>query len=179
MSHAQRLSDGLLLLHQWDWNMRSPLARAIREARLSVRLTQTALARYIGLKGRAVYRWERGDSLPRKPVRSLLIRVIQIRSGEAAAKLAAAFESHAARVKGLVEAAPAPATPPAKPSGSLALELAIFAMADELDLAPRRLRASLPRLFARVAEAGYSLDSARHEVEVRVSGTYEAPGASG
>lgn len=147
--------------------MRSPLAIAIRQARLTVRLTQQQLGTRMGLKGRAVYRWERGDSLPRRRLRADLIRVIQLLSVDAATRLQAAFAAHDAVAKGQVPAALVPPPPPAKPSGPVALELAVFAMADELDLAPRRLRSALIRLFARVAEAGYSLDSARREVEAR------------
>jgi len=121
----------------------------------------------MGLKGRAVYRWERGDSLPRRRHRGHLFRAIQVLSEDAAAKLLAAFAAHDAAAKGLMLAAPAAPAVPAGPTGPVALELAVFAMADELDLAPRRLRLALGRLFARVAEAGYSLDAARREVEAR------------
>lgn len=145
--------------------MHSPLAKAIREARRAVRLTQEQLGRQLGLKGRAVHRWECAASIPRRNLRPLLIRAVQIRSEPAAAKLSAAFESHVARTKGLVPS-PAPAAP-TKPPDSVALELAIFAAADELDRAPRRVRAAMLRLFVRVAEAGYSLDAARRELALR------------
>ena len=146
--------------------MRSPLANAIREARLAVRLTQEELGRQIGLKGRAVYRWERDASVPRRFVRGSVVRAIAMRNPEVAARLATAFETHAKRKSGFVAPEPAPAPPP-PPLDPVALEFALFAMADELDLAPRRLRASLTRLFPRVAQAGYSLDSARHAFEAR------------
>lgn len=140
--------------------MYSPLAKAIREARHAARLTQEDLGRQLGLRGRAVHRWERGTSVPRRTLRSALIRVIQARSQPAAAALAAAFDNHIARTKGWLP--PAPALPaPTKPSDPVALQLAIFAAADELDLAPGRLRAAMARLFVRVADAGYSLEAAR------------------
>lgn len=152
--------------------MQSPLAQAIRDARRSAQLTQEQLGRYMGLKGRAVYRWECGHAVPRRRMRWLLLRQIQLHNPEAAAKLSAAFEAHTARVKGLVPAPPPPALPaPAKPSGAVALELALLAAADELDLSPRRLRASLARLCARAGEAGYSLDAMRHEMDARSAGS--------
>lgn len=40
-------------------------------------------------------------------------------------------------------------------------------MADELDLVPGRLRAALPRLLLRMLTAGYSIESARDEIEAR------------
>lgn len=63
---------------------------------------------------------------------------------------------------------PAAAPAPAKPTGEVALELAIFALADELDLAPRRVRAALLMWLGRVTEAGFSLDSARQQVNASV-----------
>src|SRR5262249_35147987 len=136
--------------------MRSPLAQAIRNGRLAMQLTQKELGLRLGLRGRAIYRWERDDSVPRKVQRERLVRPVELFDVDAAAKLKAAFESHAARVKGIVMSA-APPPPPARPTNPVALEFAIFAMADELDLAPRRVRASVTKLLARVEEAGYSL----------------------
>jgi transcriptional regulator with XRE-family HTH domain len=156
--------------------VRSPLAQAIRDARLTVRLTQQQLGARIGLKGRAIYRWERDDSAPRRRHRRALVTMIQALDPAAASTLQAVFESHERKRKGVVVAAPAPPPAPAQPTGAVALELAIFALADELDLAPRRLRAALVKLFARLTEAGFSLDSARQQVEARIAGTPEVAG---
>ena len=93
-----------------------------------------------------------------------LLLAIQALSVNAAEKLPAAFGAHEAAAKGLVVPAPVAPVAPAKPTGSVALSLAVLAMADELDLAPHRLRAALSRLLARAAEAGFSLDSARSEL---------------
>jgi transcriptional regulator with XRE-family HTH domain len=156
--------------------VRPTLAQAIRDARLTVRLTQQQLGARIGLKGRAIYRWERDDNAPRRRHRRALVTMIQAIDPAAASRLQAVFESHERNRKGVVLPEPAPPPTPAEPTGAVALELAIFAMADELDLPPRRLRAALAKLLARVAEAGFSLDSARQHVEARVAGAPEVVG---
>lgn len=157
--------------------MRSPVAHAIREARLTLRMTQEQLGRYVGLKAHAVYRWEAGYALPKRSAQRALVETVGLRSQQAAAQLKAAFESHLAR-GGQAPPAPILAAAPAQPTGGLALELAIFALADDLDLAPRRLRAALPKLLLRLAAAGYSIESARHEIEVRNAGRDNAQSAS-
>jgi transcriptional regulator with XRE-family HTH domain len=154
-------------------HVRSPLAQAIRDARLTLRLTQEQLGKRLGLKGRAIYRWERDDSAPRRYHRRQLVTAIEAIDPGVATTLRAAIESHERNPRGIVVVAPPPAPAPAQPTGAVALELAIFAMADELDLPPRRLRAALVKLLARLAEAGFSLDSARRHVEARIAGAPE------
>ena len=146
--------------------MRSPVAHAIRDARLTLRLTQEQLGRYVGLKAHAVYRWEAGYAIPRRSAQRALLEAVVPRNQQAGAQLKAAFDNHRTRGE-VAPPAPAPTPAPAQPTGALALELAIFAMADDLDLAPRRLRLALPKLLLRMAVAGYSLESARHEIEAR------------
>jgi transcriptional regulator with XRE-family HTH domain len=57
--------------------LRSRLAQAIRRARHAAGLTQEQLASGSGLKGRAVYRWERADSSPTNRQRRALVLAIQ------------------------------------------------------------------------------------------------------
>jgi transcriptional regulator with XRE-family HTH domain len=158
--------------------MRSPLARAIRDARLSLRLTQDQLGMRLGLKGRAVYRWERGVSAPTRRHQRALLTAVQAIDPSLAAKLQAELVSSARQAQGLGPPAPAPPPPvPAKPTGPVALELAVFAAADELDLTPRRLRAALVKLCARLMEGGFSLESAQRQLEVWIASVQEANGA--
>jgi transcriptional regulator with XRE-family HTH domain len=140
------------------------LARAIRSARLSVRLTQEALGARVGVKSRAVYRWEAGRALPRPRQRSRLVTALAQYDARAAESLAHAFAAHAS---GLAELPPAPPPPP--PPSPQQLELAVFAMADELDLPPRRLRRALTQLFARARAAGYQLADAERDLTARVA----------
>jgi transcriptional regulator with XRE-family HTH domain len=140
---------------QKEPGMSSKLAPAIRTARRAAGLTQQELGMRLGLKGRAVYRWERDASAPAKARRKALVGAIEAVNRDAAAQLAAAF---AEAIAPAAAAAPAPPPTPAPLSGPLALELAIFSMADELDLPPRRLRAALMKLLERMRQANISFE---------------------
>jgi transcriptional regulator with XRE-family HTH domain len=145
--------------------MASTLGRAIRRARLAVGFTQVQLGRRVGLKGRAVYRWERGDSEPRKRHRRELIVVLNAVNPVAASALAAAFDQ-AARERApsaAVPPAPLPA-PPRPPEPKVTLDLAILALADELDVSPRRLRLSLSKLLQRLREQELTLAQAEQHL---------------
>jgi hypothetical protein len=116
------------------------------------------------VKSRAVYRWEAGRALPRPRQRSRLVTALAQYDARAAESLAHAFAAHAS---GLAELPPAPPPPP--PPSPQQLELAVFAMADELDLPPRRLRRALTQLFARARAAGYQLADAERDLTARVA----------
>jgi transcriptional regulator with XRE-family HTH domain len=149
--------------------MPSVLAQAIRDARLAAGLTQEQLGRRLGLKGRAIYRWERDENGPTKRNRAALIAAINAVNRQAAAKLAVAIEGEGG--DGAVATA-APAPQPAAPaiSAPVALELALLGMADELDLPPRRVRGSLVRLLKRLGEANLSLETTRRQLEAWITG---------
>jgi DNA-binding XRE family transcriptional regulator len=58
--------------------MRSLQGVAIRTARIAAKLTQDQLGHRIGVKGRAIYRWERGATVPTQRNRAALIAAISI-----------------------------------------------------------------------------------------------------
>ena len=149
--------------------MQTHLAVAIRKSRRAAGLTQEQLGRRLGLRGRAVYRWERGDSVPSQRNRKALVIALDAVHRDAAAQLAAVIAREAAPRKGTpaVVAAPAPAAP--ELSAPVALELAIFNMADELDLPPRRIRGPLVRLLKRLRAANFTLDTAQRQVEAWIA----------
>jgi transcriptional regulator with XRE-family HTH domain len=138
---------------------RSKLANAILQSRRAAGLTQEQLGRRVGLKGRAVYRWERDESVPTKRNRVALVTALTAVKPEIGAWFAQQLET-ASDAPGQA----APATP-AEPNGQEALERAVFALADELDLPPRRARGALKRLFGRLREARLTLDAAESLVE--------------
>jgi len=151
---------------------RSTLAEAIRTARLASGLTLEQLGRRLGLKGRAVvYRWERDASAPRRRHRSELVAAINAVNRAAAATLASVFASEAKGQRGadleLGAVALVPAPPPL-PDPKLTLELAVFAMADALDVPARRLRGGLVGLIKRVREASITLDAVQRHLEERL-----------
>ena len=148
--------------------MRSSLAQAIRAARVASGLTQEQLGRRLGLKGRAVYRWERDASAPRKRHRRELVTAISAVNQAAATTLATVFASEA---KGRLGApAPAPAPAPAVPviDPQITLEFAVFAMADDLDIPARRLRGGLIRFVKRLREASITLDTVQRQLEAQL-----------
>jgi transcriptional regulator with XRE-family HTH domain len=147
-------------------SVRPPLAEAIREARLQANLTQNELAKKIGLKGRAVYRWERGPLGPSRLNQRLMLNVIGALHAAAAAKLGAVFAARGKRSRG-APAAPLPLPPTAAaPVVTRALlEHTVFSMADELDVPPRRVRNALARWLRQVGEASFSLDTVQRELD--------------
>jgi transcriptional regulator with XRE-family HTH domain len=153
--------------------MRSELAQAIRDARLAIGLTQEELARRLGLKGRAVYRWERDDSAPRRRHRAALIAAVNAVNQSAGATLAAAISSVSKGRRGGATVAAASAPPPS--DTKLAVELAIFGFADELDLPPRRVRLCLGRLLKRLRETNVTLETVERQLEAANEVTVAGP----
>jgi transcriptional regulator with XRE-family HTH domain len=143
------------------------LGRSIREARRAAGLTQEHLGRRLGLKGRAIYRWERDESAPTRRHRRALIEEIRAVNASAAAELLAALTAELSkRGKGTSPAPALPAAPPpaAAPDVHETFEVAVLRMADELDLPARRVRRPLARLFARLRAGDVSLEVAEKEL---------------
>jgi transcriptional regulator with XRE-family HTH domain len=141
------------------------MAQAILNARRAVGLTQEQLGRRIGLQASAVYRWERDDSIPNKRNQRALVTAINAVNQDVAAKLAAALAGQGQGAK------PAPAPEQAAPplSAPVVLELAVFGMADELDLPARRIRGSLARLLKRLRESNLTLEVAQRQLELWIA----------
>ena len=149
--------------------MHSPLAQAIRTARLASGLTQDQLGTRLGLKGRAVSRWELDTSAPRRRHRRELVAVISASNQAAAATLAAVIASETKRGRRAPTAPPTPTPEPPPPAinPQVQLDLAVFAMADELDVPAGRLRAALIKLLKRMRETNLTLDAAQLQLEQR------------
>jgi transcriptional regulator with XRE-family HTH domain len=141
---------------------RSNVAQAILQARRAAGLTQDELGRRVGLKGRAVYRWERDDSAPTKRNRAALVTAFTAIKPELGAWFAHAVAGAADAPK---EAASTALAAPSPPSGPNVLEHAVFTLADELDLAPRRARGALKRFVARLGQANLGLDTVQELLE--------------
>src|SRR5688500_9883390 len=119
--------------------MTSLHAQAIRAARKAAGLTQDELGRRIGLNGRAIYRWERGDFAPRRRDRSARVTAITLFNAEAGKQLRAARD-------GAQDAAPrSNVAPPGPASHAVAVQLALLAFAHDLDAPPRFARSALVR----------------------------------
>ena len=140
--------------------MASKLAQSIRAARRAAGLTQEQLGRRLGLKGRAVYRWENDAAAPSKRNRNALVVALQAVRPDVAAWLSTAI----AEAEGSAPAAPAePAAPPIDEAA--VLEYALFTMADELDLPARRVRGALKRFLENLRAGKLTLESTERRLE--------------
>jgi transcriptional regulator with XRE-family HTH domain len=144
--------------------MRSSLARAIREARLAAGLTQEQLGSRLRLKGRAVYRWERDESVPRRRHRAALVTAIHQVNPAAGEALAVALANVSKRSLRLVQV-PAPVVAPPAIDTKLSFELGLFAFAEELDVPARRARAAMARLHRRWREGGVTFETAERHLQ--------------
>src|SRR5688572_30651294 len=122
------------------------IAKWIRWARSSLGLTQDQLGRRLGLKGRAIYRWERAGAMPSKRHERALITAVQAVNPGVATTLAEGI----AKAKALDgKTVAAQAVPSPIPVGTT-LELSVFALAEQLELSPRRLRGPLLAFIQRM-----------------------------
>lgn len=115
------------------------------------------------MKGRAISRWERSDHAPTKRNLSALLTAVSAVDQAAASRLAMAM--------GRVRQAPAPtsAAAPADIAESAILELAVFGMADELDLPARRSRGALARLLTRLESAKLPVKGTQRQLEAWIA----------
>lgn len=168
------------------WRRRKPpertqarlaMARAIRMARRATGLTQAALGKRLGLKDRAVYRWECADAVPSRRRLGELVTAIQAIDPSAAARLATELASAAASEGKKV--APALIVPSPIPA-PISLELAMFSLAEDLELAPRRVRSALVPFLKRLRAANVSVEVAEQVLEaLTLPSRAEAPAPLG
>lgn len=149
---------------------RSPLAAAIRSARTAVGLNQAQLARRVGVGARAVYRWERDESIPIGRSRSMLVAAIEVLNPQVAAQLAAALVDVTTRTRRPPPVSGSFSVPGPQAANTAvdanAVELVLLGMAEELHLPPRPLRLALQRAFAKLHAAGLSFDAAQRALAV-------------
>lgn len=143
--------------------MSDAVADAIARARKATTLTQIDLARRLGLRGRALSRWEAGKAEPSRRNLEALVTTLHALAPEAAITLKQTLIQHGKLPKPPA-AAPAQASA-ALVSRKLALERAVYAMADELDLPPRRARGALLRLLKRLQAADLTLEQTQRKLE--------------
>jgi transcriptional regulator with XRE-family HTH domain len=142
--------------------MRPKFGQAIRSARKAAGLTQVQLGMRLGLKGRAIYRWERDGSSPTKRHLRELLKVIQAANPQAASMLEALVPNQGKAVGTAANSASSIVSPLAQPAVEpvAAFERAIYQAADQLDVPASHLRTALAQVFARLHQANVTLERA-------------------
>jgi transcriptional regulator with XRE-family HTH domain len=140
---------------------RLAVGQAIRQARRTVGLTQEQLGQRLGLDGQSVYRWESATATPTKRRERTLIAVFQaIHPPTAAWLLSALTSARASEGKAVGAVVVGPQVP-----ASAAVELAVYGLAEDLELAPRRVRAALVPFLKRLRSANIATDEAAQVLE--------------
>ncbi len=124
------------------------VAKALYWARRRVRLTQAQLGALVGVKWRAVSRWEISKATPTKAKMGKLVAGLERYDAATARTLAQALG---------VEVALAP--PPPAPV-SEALRAAVLRLADDLDVSPGRARKAVAALLERTRAAHFTVEGA-------------------
>lgn len=133
-----------------------PIGKYIEAARRSLRLTQVAMAKEIGVSTRTLHEWEADDTRPTKTNLRAMCTRVEALDPAVGAKLRAA-------VTGVAE--PVPRAPSVV--GVLSV---IIAAADELDVAPRRVVHVVETVLARIAAEGFTVEGARAALAERGEG---------
>ncbi|HEY5956675.1 MAG TPA: helix-turn-helix transcriptional regulator [Polyangiaceae bacterium] len=148
------------------------LGQAIRRARRLVNLTQAQLGTRLGIRAQSVYRWENDRAAPTPRHEREIVRVIATYSADAAGALQAAIDkTHAKTAPSALTQAPTSPTPvspqqttPVAVGPSDALQLAVFGLADDLDLPVRRVRRPLARFFDALRAVNLTFDAAGQQL---------------
>jgi transcriptional regulator with XRE-family HTH domain len=151
------------------------IAKWIRWARATLGLTQEQLGRRVGLKGRAIYRWERVGAMPSKRHERALIIAIQAVNPSVASTLADGL----AKARALDGKVVAPQAVPSPVPVGATLDLAVFALAEQLDLSPRRLRGPLLAFIKRMRAGTITLEAAEKLLQSAIEAAEAALATSG
>jgi transcriptional regulator with XRE-family HTH domain len=139
-------------------------AQALRSVRKSLGESQDTFGARLDVARRTLTRWEIRGELPPMAQRKHLATVLGDVRRDLQDELLESLElgdEFAALVSER-----APDTQPRDPAAALAgVDAAVLAMAEELDVGPRKLRAALTRLLVRLEAAGLSLAAARGVVD--------------
>ena len=128
------------------------LGTVLRSARLAARLRQNELGDRVGVIGRTVSRWERGEYEPSPHMIRALSEALGAVHPEAGATLA--------KLSGLGPEARAKGVPSERSQKRAAFDSSIYLAADALDLPAQKLRATLKNWLSVVRAAGVTLAEA-------------------
>lgn len=140
---------------------RPPIAHAIREARLDLRLSQIQLAELVLVSRTTVNAWEVGRTVPPMEQRQYVLGRLKNAPRATLDRLTHAFGFHVSTP--VPSASEAPRTPTRDAAATRALMTnAVRAAADDLDVAPSTVRRTIAALLKRMKEA--SLTNAEIEL---------------
>jgi transcriptional regulator with XRE-family HTH domain len=135
--------------------MSKPVA-VLKHVRERLGLTQTALAHRLGVVPRTVSRWERGITEVPEDVVPRALALLRARDPEAASRIA-------------IEAK-LPGAPAQEEARRAALDHAVYAAADALDVSPRRAREVLSVFLTHLVAAGIGAADARARLAEKIGG---------
>ncbi|MFI5298540.1 MAG: helix-turn-helix domain-containing protein [Polyangiales bacterium] len=144
-------------------------APAMRNARRAMILNQATVAEEIGVSAVTISRWEQGDCSPNGAAR---LGVVKWANGLVSPHREAIFEALGV----MLPTATATPTATTKADKRRAIDAAVLATADALDVGPRSLRAALVQLIDAVESAGAGIGELR---EASARGAKVARGATG
>jgi transcriptional regulator with XRE-family HTH domain len=143
-------------------------AAVLLHVRERLGLTQTALALQLGVAPRTVSRWERGITEVTDEAVSRAVALLRARDPEAASRIAIETKL--------------PGAPAQEEARRAALDHAVYAAADALDVSPRRAREVLSVFLTHLVAAGIGAADARARLVEKSSGERDggaAPKAEG
>jgi transcriptional regulator with XRE-family HTH domain len=134
------------------------VGKAILKARGALRLHQSELGAQAGVSFRTIARWENGYRVPTEKQLDALLRAVIPYDEELAETIAAAAGASLVSL-GLVT--PPPPPPPARvPPSKESVEHAVFLAAEEIDVAPARMRMPMAKLLRRLDALGATWEEA-------------------
>lgn len=144
-------------------DMPTSIASLMKDIRLGLGLTQRTFGQKMGCTTRTVGRWELGRSDPTPATVQRALAILRARDPDAAAQLAV----HAALPNAVAQ----------EDARKAALDHAVYAAADALDVSPRRAREVLATFVTHLVAAGLTATDARARLAAKMRA--DANGAKG
>ncbi len=134
--------------------------RIISGIRKQMGVTQATFGVLVGASKNSVYRWEKGEWLPSRPMQKHLLKMLEGKiSKPTASALARAMLADPTQESGYVE--PPPASPKDLAAARAALDARILAGAEALDLSPGKVRDVVADVLDAIDALGLDARTAR------------------
>lgn len=147
--------------------MGDSIQNLVNEAQHTLMVSQGRLGELAGASQRTGQRWAVGRSTPSVNELRRIASLVYPRDRDLAARIAAATRSTLADLG--LEAPPPPPPGPFIPPDDRVIDSVVCAVADELDLLPKAIRAALLVAFTRTRELGLSVEAAEAALRARLN----------